>query len=93
MMWTGIYQRGRGRLQNIVIVLLILIVLYFKVLRTTRRKENVVLVLVLYYCYILLWQAIFTNKIKMTFDLNFDLYQAFKQHGYTKTWKHREAVN
>ena len=30
---------------------------------------------------------------KETFDFNFDLYQAFKQHGYTKTWKQREAVN
>ncbi len=33
------------------------------------------------------------NKMKTTFDLNFDLYQAFKQHGYTKMWKQREAVN
>ena len=33
------------------------------------------------------------NIMKMTFDLNFDLYQAFKQHGYAKTWKQREAVN
>ena len=31
--------------------------------------------------------------MKTTFDLNFDLYQAFKQHGYTETWKQREAVN
>ena len=30
--------------------------------------------------------------MKMTFDFNFDLYQAFKQHGYTKTWKQKEAV-
>ena len=33
------------------------------------------------------------NQMKTTFDLNFDLYQAFKQHGYTKTWKQRKAVN
>ena len=24
------------------------------------------------------------NIMKTTFELNFDLYQAFKQHGYTK---------
>ena len=35
----------------------------------------------------------FMNILKTTFDFNFDLYQAFKQHGYTKTWKQREAVN
>ena len=29
----------------------------------------------------------------MTFELNFDFYQAFKQHGYTKIWKQKEAVN
>ena len=33
------------------------------------------------------------NIMKTTFELNFDFYQAFKQHGYTKIWKHREAVN
>ena len=33
------------------------------------------------------------NIMKMTFELNFDFYQAFKQHGYTKIWKQREAVN
>ena len=33
------------------------------------------------------------NIMKTTFELNFDLYQAFKQHGYTKTWKQREAVH
>ena len=33
------------------------------------------------------------NIMKTTFYLNFDFYQAFKQHGYTKTWKQREAVN
>ena len=26
------------------------------------------------------------------FRFNFDLYQAFKQHGYTKSWKQSEAV-
>ena len=33
------------------------------------------------------------NIMKTTFECNFDLYQAFKQHGYTKVWKQREAVN
>ena len=33
------------------------------------------------------------NIIKTTFKCNFDLYQAFKQRGYTKIWKQREAVN
>ena len=33
------------------------------------------------------------NIIKTTFEFNFDLYQTFKQHGYTKTWKQRKAVN
>ena len=32
------------------------------------------------------------NIIKTTFDFTFDLYQAFKEHGYTKTWKQSEAV-
>ena len=27
------------------------------------------------------------NIMKTTFELNFDFYQAFKQHGYTKIWK------
>ena len=27
----------------------------------------------------------YINAMKTTFDLNFDLYQAVKQHGYTKT--------
>ena len=33
------------------------------------------------------------NIMMTTFDLNFDFYQAFKQHGYTQKWKQREAVN
>ena len=33
------------------------------------------------------------NIIKTTFELNFDFYQAFKQHEYTKIWKERKAVN
>ena len=33
------------------------------------------------------------NIMKATFKLNFDIYQAFKQHGYTKIWKQRKAVN
>ena len=35
----------------------------------------------------------YTNTTKTTFGLNFDLYQAFKQHGYTNKWKQRESVN
>ena len=31
------------------------------------------------------------NIMKTTFELNF--YSAFKQHGYTKIWKKRKAVN
>ena len=31
--------------------------------------------------------------MKKTFDFNFDLYQAFEQHGDTKTWKQRESDN
>ena len=33
------------------------------------------------------------NIMKTNFESNFDLYQAFNQHGYTKLWKQREAVN
>ena len=33
------------------------------------------------------------NIMKTTFELNFDFYQALKQHENTKTWKQREAVN
>ena len=33
------------------------------------------------------------NIMKTTFELNFDFYQTFKQHGYTKIWKKRKAVN
>ena len=33
------------------------------------------------------------NIIKTTFELNFDFYQTLKQHGCTKIWKQREAVN
>ena len=33
------------------------------------------------------------NIMKTTFELNFDFYQAFKQHGYTKIWKQKKAVN
>ena len=28
------------------------------------------------------FRRIYTNAIRTTFDLNFDLYQAFKQHGF-----------
>ena len=33
------------------------------------------------------------NIMKTTFELNFDFYQTLKQHGYTKIWKQRKAVN
>ena len=33
------------------------------------------------------------NIMKTTFELNFNFYQVFKQHGYTKIWKQREDVN
>ena len=32
-----------------------------------------------------------TNIMKTTFDFNFDLYLAFEQQEYIKTWKQREA--
>ena len=35
----------------------------------------------------------YINKMKTTFGYNFDFNQALKQHGYTKTWKHREVLN
>ena len=35
----------------------------------------------------------YINIMKPTFGFNFDLYQAFKQHGYIQTWKQSEAVN
>ena len=31
--------------------------------------------------------------MKTTFEFNFDLYQAVKQHGYTLIYKSRDAVN
>ena len=34
-----------------------------------------------------------SNTMKTTFDFTFELCQTFKQRGYTKTWKQREAVN
>ena len=34
----------------------------------------------------------YINIMKTTIELNFGFYQAFKQHGNTKTWKQREAV-
>ena len=33
------------------------------------------------------------NIMKTTFELNFDLYQAFKHHEYKEIWNQREAVN
>ena len=34
----------------------------------------------------------YINIMKTTLDFNFNLYKAFKQHGYTKTWKQKEAI-
>ena len=31
-------------------------------------------------------------QYKTTFGFNFYLHQACKQHGFTKTWKQREAI-
>ena len=33
------------------------------------------------------------NIMKTTYECNFNLYQAFNQHGYTKIWKQKGAVN
>ena len=37
----------------------------------------------------------YINTMKTSLDFNFDLYQAFKQHGigYTQTWKQKEAFD
>ena len=35
----------------------------------------------------------YIDIMKTTFESNFDSYQAYKQHGWTKTWKQREAFN
>ena len=35
----------------------------------------------------------YSNIMKTIFDFNFDLYQSLKQHGHTKSWKQREAVD
>jgi len=35
----------------------------------------------------------FINMKNSSFGFNFDLNRALKQHGYTKTWKQREAFN
>ena len=35
----------------------------------------------------------YINTMKTTFDLNFDLHQAFKLHEYTKKRKQREAIS
>ena len=42
-----------------------------------------------------IWMMVgdYINKMKTTFDFNFDLYQAFNQHRYTNTQKEGEAVN
>jgi len=42
---------------------------------------------------IIWWYCDNSNTIKMTFGLNFNFYQAFKQHDYTNKWKQREALN
>ena len=36
---------------------------------------------------------LYQNNNKKTIDFNFDFYQAFKHHGYTKTWEQQETVN
>ena len=41
----------------------------------------------------LLMNTLYINIMKMTFELNFNLYQAFKQYEYTKIRKETEAVN
>ena len=33
------------------------------------------------------------NIMKATFELKFDFYQAFKQHGYTQIMKQRDTAN
>ena len=35
----------------------------------------------------------YINTMNSTFNLNFNVYQTLKQHGYIKAWKQREAVN
>ena len=35
----------------------------------------------------------YNNTMKTTFELNFDLNYAVKQHGYTKTWELTEVIN
>ena len=35
----------------------------------------------------------YIDIMKTTLESNFDSYQAFKQHGWTKTWRQREAIN
>ena len=35
----------------------------------------------------------YINTITTIFNLNYNSYQAVKQHGYTLTYKSREAVN
>ena len=39
--------------------------------------------------------VVYINLMENTFefDSNFDIWEAFKQHGDTSTWKQREAVN
>ena len=38
------------------------------------------------------WSSYYINTINTNFDFNFDFYQDFKRHGYTKLWKQREDV-
>ena len=35
----------------------------------------------------------YINITKTTFGFNFNLYQAFKHHGWTKTWKQKEKLS
>ena len=47
-------------------------------------------------CRVKIWHTVVGDNInimKTTFECNFDLYQAFKQHGYAKIWKQREKLS
>jgi len=37
--------------------------------------------------------VLYINAMKKTFGVNFNFYQAFKQHGYTKKWKFEKQIN
>ena len=60
--------------------------------KTPVRSKNILFLFTSQHCLCTV-VGDYINKMKTTFDLNFDLHQAFKQHGYTKIWEQREAVN